>query len=52
MIKEQKVHGEARTHVEEDPILLVGGKGDGDVGAGHHVQRLQLHVGRVVAEAE
>jgi hypothetical protein len=40
------------THVEEDPVLLVGGKGDGDVGAGHHVQRLQLHVGRVVAEAE
>ena len=40
------------THVHKDPILLLGGEGDGDVGAGHHVQRLQLHVRRVVAETE
>ena len=38
--------------VEEDPVLLLGGEGDGDVGGRLHVERLELHVGGVVEEAE
>ena len=38
--------------VEEHPILLLCGEGDGHVGGGLHVQRLELHVGGVVEEAE
>ena len=38
--------------VEQHPVLLLRGEGDGHVGGGLHGERLQLHVGGVVEEAE
>ena len=38
--------------IEEHSILLLGGEGDGDIGGGLHIERLQLHIGCVVDEAE
>ena len=38
--------------VEEDTVLLLRGEGDGHIGGGLHVERLQLHVGGVVEEAQ
>lgn len=38
--------------VEEDPVLLFSGEGDGDVGLRSDVERFHLHVGRVVKEAQ
>ena len=38
--------------VEEHSILLLRGEGDGHIGRGLHVQRLELHIGGVMEEAE
>ena len=38
--------------VEEDSVLLLGGKGDGDVGLRPDVKWFHLHVGGVVQEAQ
>lgn len=50
----EQFHGEVLVVavVEEDAVLLLSGEGDRHVGGGLHVERLELHVGGVVEEAE
>ena len=50
----EQFHGEVLivAVVEEHAVLLLRGEGDGHIGRGLHVQRLELHVGGVVEEAQ